>query len=133
MKNIKQTQAQPISVSHCTPVYINGRIKYWNIRVFYEGDLSTNTAQRTDVLKLVNKNPYLVWKFMDELQPFLKPDIIIPQKNRLTGLFRYNPEKDLSELEYSWRDGLFGYGAERAWQFRLKMLAQINKQKGLSK
>lgn len=129
MKQQPKQPVKPVSVSQTVPVYNNGRIIAWNVHVFFDGDLSTNTAQRNKWRELIDKNPHLVWEDGKMLNPILKKNIIIPNERHLTGLFRYNPEKNVSELEWSWRDGLFGCGAERAWQFRIKILAQINKQR----
>lgn len=119
---MKKEKIVPVDVSHCVPVYINGKIKYWNVHVFYGGDLSTNTKQREETRKIIDK---LSFEDFEMLKPVIKPNIIIPKESHLTGLFRYNREKNVSELEYSWRDGLFGNGARRAWDFRLKMYSQI--------
>ncbi|MCQ2568549.1 MAG: hypothetical protein MJ163_03055 [Alphaproteobacteria bacterium] len=104
---MKKEKIVPVDVSHCVPVYINGKIKYWNVHVFYGGDLSTNTEQREETHKITDESSKVFFEDFEMLKPVIKPNIII------------------SELEYSWRDGLFGNGARRAWDFRLKMYSQI--------
>ncbi len=126
----------PVSVSDCLPVYINGRIKYWTVNVCYDGDLSTNTKEREEWRELYNKYPYEVsWNEhmpVSPLQPVLKPNINIPGEIHLTGYFKYHHENNTSELEYAWRNVLFG--AKRARNFRLKILEQIkNKHKEKAK
>ena len=65
----------------------------------------------------------------DVLRPVIRTDIVIPNIKHLSGLFRYDREKDVSTIGYFWRDDSFGFGAERAWRFRLKMLSKIKEQK----
>lgn len=122
---MKKEKIVPVDVSHCVPVYINEKIKHWNVHVFYGGDLSTNTEQREETHKITDESSKVSFEDFEMLKPVIKPNIIIPKESHLTGLFRYNREKNVSELEYSWRDGLFGNGARRAWDFRLKMYSQI--------
>ena len=123
---------ETVSVSQCVPVYINGKIKYWKVNVEYAGNLAMNLTSVNAWRDVYNKNPKAFYEnpaHYDALRIILKPNILIPSVKHMTGFFKYNPEKNVSQLEYAWRDGLFGWGAERAWQFRIKMLAQINKQK----
>ena len=132
--NKKKEQIIPVSVSNVVPVYHwrnRGRIIAYNVHVFFDGDLSTNTEQREEFKRLYEQHPGHKADdfFYESLRSILKPNISIPKESHLTGLFRYDREKNVSELEYSWRNGLFGCGAERAWKFRIRMLAQINKQK----
>ena len=122
----KKNLVKPVSVSHCTPVYINGRIKAYNLRVFYAGDLSTNTSERRKWRNFIDEHPQMLWDNMDMLKPVINPNLHIPGVSHLTGLFKYHDNDDTSELEYSWCKGLFNLGAERAWQFRLKILASIS-------
>lgn len=124
-KQNKKEFISPVAVSGCTPVYNNGRIIGYNVHVFYDGDLSTNTEIRESWRDLIDSHPHLVWDNMNMLRPVIKTNIIIPNKWHLTGYFEYHHESDTSELEYGWRKGLFGCGAKRAWQFRLKMLAKV--------
>ena len=117
----------PVSVSGCTPVYVNGRIKWWTVHVFFNGDLSINTTQRNKWRELIDKNPHLVHENGIFLRPVIRPDIIMPKKGNWSSYFKYHADKNMSEIEYAWRNGLFDCGGERAWQFRIKMLAQIAK------
>lgn len=126
------TNAEPVSVSQCMPVYIQGKIKYWKVCVEYTGNLAMNLTSVNAWRDLYNKNPKFFNEnpaYYDALHIILKQNIAVPGTKYMTGFFKYNPEKDTSELEYAWRDGLFGRGGERAWQFRIQMLAQMNKQK----
>lgn len=126
-KNKKET-ISPVGVSGCIPVYYNGRIIGYNVHVFYDGDLSTNTAAREGMRDLVVRNTHLLRDDMNVkmLNPVIKQNIIIPNVWHWTKYFKYHHESNTSELEWGWRKGLFGRGAERAWQFRLKMLAKID-------
>ena len=122
----KKILVKPVSVSHCTPVYINGRIKAYNLRVFYAGVLSMNTNERREWRKFVDENPQTLYDNLDMLRPVIKPNLQITGASHLTGYFKYHDADDTSEFEYSWRKGIFNRGAERAWQFRMKILASIH-------
>lgn len=127
-KHISQN-VKTVSVSQCIPVYIKGNIKYWKVNVEYAGNLAMNLASVNAWRDIYNKNPKTFDEnpsYYDALRIILKP---VPEVKHITGFFKYNPEKNTSELEYAWRDDLCGVGAERAWQFRIKMLAQINRQR----
>ncbi|MBO4672033.1 MAG: hypothetical protein J5608_00050 [Alphaproteobacteria bacterium] len=124
MKNKLKCVAQPVSVSDCNPIYVDGRIKYWTVTVDYAGDLSVNTLGRTRARDLVDNNPGLLDDNMNHemLRAVLKPDVIIPNARRLSGEFRYNPQNNTSSLVYWWRAGFLGLGGNRAWSFRTKMV-----------
>ncbi|MCR4917858.1 MAG: hypothetical protein K5912_02850 [Alphaproteobacteria bacterium] len=121
----KKFSVIPVSVSDITPVYNDGQLIAYNLRVFYDGDLSVNTSSRKAWDKFIDKNPHLIHKEYNMLRPVLRNDIIIPKERHLTGLFRYHDEKAVSELEYSWRCRVFNGGLKRAEKFRQKMLVQI--------
>lgn len=130
-KNLLQN-VETVSVSQCIPVYINGKIKYWKVNVGYAGNLAMNLTSVNAWRDIYNKNPKAFYEnpaYYDALRIILKPNLLLPEVKHMTGFFKYNPEKNISELEYAWRDGLFWRGSERAWQFRIQMLAQMNKQK----
>ena len=134
MTNTNKSSAKPISVSHCNPVYVNGKIKYWNVYVEYAGNISMNSDTIAKWREIISKNPKVLENnpfYHDVLRPIFNPNIIIPNIEHATEKFKYDSERDVSLMGYSWRDGLFGRGAERAWNFRLKMLADImnNRQK----
>ena len=125
---IRKKQALPVAVSDCMPVYINGCIKYWKVRVGYDGNLAMNLDLVEAWRDIYRKNPTFFEQrpaYYDALHVVLQPNIVVPQMNRLTGYFKYNPEKNTSMLEYYWCDGVFNRGAKRAWDFRIKMLSQI--------
>ena len=126
MTKTNKKNAVPVSVEY-VPVYINGRVKYYNVHVKYIGDLSLNTESRESALELREKSPLA---FNSDpmnhrmLTPVLREDVIIPKRYHITG-FKYDSTKNISDIQYSWRNGLFGHGAERAWQFKIKMQALI--------
>ena len=130
MKNKNKINPIPVSVSHCMPVYNKGKIKGWNVYLNYQGNLSVNSENIQKWQDLFDKNPSLLQKnpfYYNMLHPVLDKDVILPDSKHLTGCFKYDPENNISVIEYGWRDGIFGCGAERAWNFRLKMLGLINK------
>lgn len=115
--------AQPVGVSDCNPIYVDGRIKYWTVTVDYVGDLSINTPQRTAVAQdLVNLRLLDDDMNHEMLRPVLNPNVIIPNVRRLSGEFRYNPQTNTSSLVYWWRAGFLGLGGNRAWNFRTKIV-----------
>ncbi|MCQ2571753.1 MAG: hypothetical protein MJ165_02015 [Alphaproteobacteria bacterium] len=130
MKNKNKINPILVSVSHCMPVYSKGKIKGWNVYLKYSGNLSVNSENIHKWQDLFDKNPSLLQKnpfYYNMLHPVLDQDVIIPNPKHLTGYFKYDAENNISVIEYGWRDGIFGWGAERAWNFRLKMLGLINK------
>ena len=130
MKNQLKCNVQPVSVSHCNPVYINGRIKYWAVRVEYAGNLAMNGISVRRWLDTFEHNVQAFYENpagYDALRTILKTNLIIPGAEHMTGFFRYDAKRNISALDFAWRDGLFGRGADRAWKFRLNMLAEIAK------
>lgn len=110
---MKKMSVKPIKVSQVNPVYINGKIKYWGLDVTYNGDL-----------RLPGQ------KFLpDEVFGIILNPVIDIEKVCYVSAVKYDANTDSTKLSYSFRDGLFGRGAERAWQFRIKMLASITRQK----
>ena len=119
--------AKPISVSHSIPCYVNGNIKYWRVDVEYAGDLSTNSTQVKEWRDIHKNAPELfethpgLYKMMT---PIYVTDVEIPNLKHAC-VFNYDEKSDKTTLGYVWQDGLFGRGAKRAWDFRLKILAEI--------
>ena len=109
---MKKQIAQPVRVSQCTPVYINGKLKYWNLSVEYVGDL-----------RLPNQK-FLPRDF-GEYGVVLNP-VISVHKLRYVNTVKYDDNTGNTKLTYVFRDGIFGLGAERAWQLRIWALARIN-------
>jgi hypothetical protein len=110
---MKKTPVKPIAVSQVNPIYIDGKIKYWGLDVTYNGDL------RLPGQKFLPNEVFGV---------ILNPVIDIEQVCYVSAV-KYDTNTDSTKLSYSFRDGVFGRGAERAWQLRIKMLAQITQQK----
>ena len=109
---MKKRKAQPVQVSQCNPVYINGKLKYWNLSVEYLGDLRLPNQQ------------FLPRDF-GEYGVVLNP-VISVRKLRYVNTVKYDNNTGNTTLTYVFRDGLFGRGAEKAWQLRIWMLARIN-------
>ena len=123
----KEQKARPISVTHSIPCYVNGNIRYWRVDVEYAGKLAMNTDQIQEWRDIHKKSPELfethpgLYKMMS---PIYLSDIEIPNLKRV-HVFNYDAKSDKTTLGYVWQDGLFGRGARRAWDFRLKVLAEI--------
>ena len=103
----------PVAVSGVKPVYVNGRLKYWTVDVEYDADLRLPHQEYL---------PDDLGKSGIVLNPVF--DI---KKPHHVSFVKYEPGTNNTRLTYSWRDGLFGLGGERAWRFRLDIIAQINK------
>ena len=65
----------------------------------------------------------------------LNPRLDIPKSGKISTV-RWDEKSKEGDNKYAntlvgymFRDGLFGRGAERAWQFRIKMMAEITRQK----
>ena len=131
---------QPVSVSECYVDYVSGLIKYWTVRVEYNGCLALNYPGSGEchgllyrgVLYPLPKSRLLgMYDYDDAVGISLNSGIALPEPNHMTGYFKYNPDKKTSVLEYSWRSGLVGTGAKSARKFREQMLKKINEnQKG---
>lgn len=124
MKTDPKTIA-PISVSHCNPVYVNGRVKYWNIQVVYNADLFLYRPDKkllnvSELRRSLMQEPL----YFEMITPVLNPKIYIPNRGHVSNA-RYDDVDGTTILGYSWRNGLFGRGAERADRFRTNMLAKI--------
>ena len=107
----------PVAVSGVWPVYVNGRLKYWTVDVEYDADLRLPHQEYL---------PDDLGKSGIVLNPVF--DI---KKTRHVSFVKYEPGTNNTRLTYSWRDGLFGLGGERAWRFRLNIIAQINKNENI--
>ena len=101
--SIKNKEVYPVSVSGCDPIYERHDKKYniigWTVKVTLQGKDSVCQLFWPTAKKGV-------------------PSYVRTADYEKTGIV---------EAEYKFKDGLFGHGAERAWQFRIKMLAQITK------
>lgn len=107
----------PVAVSGVWPVYVNGRLKYWTVDVEYDADL---------------RLPYQEYLPDDwEKSGVLLNPVFDIKKSRHVSFGKYNPETNNTRLTYSWRDGLFGLGGERAWLFRLSIIAEINRNENI--
>lgn len=107
----------PVAVSGVKPVYVNGRLKYWTVDVDYNRNLRLPHQE------------YL----LDDLGNsgvVLNPVFDI-KKSRRVSFVKYNRDTNNTRLTYSWRDGLFGFGGERAWRFRLNIIAEINRNENI--
>lgn len=114
---MNKRHVNPIAVSGVKPVYVNGRLKYWTVDVDYNRNLRLPHQE------------YL----LDDLGNsgiVLNPVFDI-KKSRRVSFVKYEPGTNNTRLTYSWRDGLFGLGGERAWRFRLNIIAQINKNENI--
>ncbi len=111
-KIIVNDKALPVSVSGCNPVYDkqNKKIISWYVVV----DLKSNACPP------VAKKYWPIVKKADVYFVGCKNDGVCLVDN-------YDSATNITTVKYDFRDGLFGRGAERAWQFRIKMLALINK------
>ncbi len=109
---------QPVSVSDCIPMYIDGRLKYWNVHVKYVGNLSMD-----GVFKNLRAQDFIYDS--NGFAPVFTVEKDVPNGRHLAGFFKYDKKSNTSGLDYYWRNGLFGRGWDRAWKFRLEILAQI--------
>jgi len=108
----KEQNTVPVAVSY-GPVYVNGRVKFWRVGVTYVGKLVMNIKQEPR------------YKYKKEPESFdIVPGLNIPNLNH-AEIFDYDAKSDTTLICYVWKDGLFGRGAERAWNFRLKIFGEI--------
>lgn len=89
---------KPVSVSHISPVYHNGHVRFWRMHVECAGKL---TPLDLDIL---------------------------PETQHLIEFGEHKMPENTTVLKYSWRNGLFGLGWNRIWQFRIKILSKITEE-----
>lgn len=123
--------ACPISVSDCNHICVDGRIKAWTVAVEYKGDLSVNSKVAKDSHGLFVDEPMQfrrnTFKY-NFLAPVLNQNIIIPEMTLCVGDygFEYDDKRDVSVIEYRWKNKSFSFALERANRFRLRVLSRMN-------
>lgn len=128
MTETKKISAKPLFVSHCDPVYVNDKLKYYQVKVSFAGDLRL-MAPAVISSDLV-KNPALYNEPLlhEMMQPVLNPKIKLPNILHAYSL-TYDDTDNTTLISYAFRNDLFGIGANRAWKFRLRMLGELRKAK----
>ena len=122
MATAKKQIAKPVSVSCREPVYIDGKIKYWQVRVVFDGDLRLSPPVNLSYedIKMLH-NLHINERFNSEE---LSLKVKLPQMFHICS-FEYDDKSGNTSVLYSFRSDLLGIGAQRAWCFRLKILDKI--------
>ena len=102
--------------------------KYLEHRGWSEADMECSNLGK-EFFKFKQENAVL---YANDCPYVLNPKLSIPGYNKISTVKWDEKSKDGDNkysntlVGYMFRDGLFGRGAERAWCFRIKILARIN-------